>query len=313
MSRIASLPLFHQIAGQQVLVLGDGAAAEPKRRLVERAGGRIVDDFARAVDEGVRLAFIAFEDPKACEVAAINARCAGMLVNVVDRPELCDFTTPSILDRDPLLIAVGTGGASAGLAQHVRLRPERGLPDTLGLLARGLEAARPVLRDRFSQGPERRRAVDAALREGGPLDPLDPASFQRVVAWAAGTDAPPSAPRSIAITLVSADPEDLTLRQARLLGEADLLLLDGDVPPAILARARADAARRMFHVKPGDGAGSDGGLAGVRGRSAAGEGGSGADQRQGGEYPAEHSAEPADEPAPGLTLILHWRPEGSVT
>jgi len=174
MTTIASLPLFHQIAGQQVLVLGEGPAAEPKRRLVERAGGVVVDDLARAIDEGVRLAFIAYEDAAACEVAAINARCAGMLVNVVDRPELCDFTTPSILDRDPLLIAIGTGGASAGLAKHVRLRLERVLPATLGALARALEAARPVLRARLPDGAARRRAVDAALAQGGPLDPLDP-------------------------------------------------------------------------------------------------------------------------------------------
>lgn len=270
-SRIASLPLFHQIAGQQVLVLGDGPAAEPKRRLVERAGGVIVEDLPRAIDEGVRIAFIAYDDAQACEVAAINARCAGMLVNVVDRPELCDFTTPSILDRDPLLVAIGTGGASAGLAKHVRLRLERVLPDTLGALARALETARPLLRRRFPDGPQRRRAVDAALREGGPLDPLDPASHARVADWAEGAEQP-AAGALVELTLASPDPDDLTLRQARLLGEADLLLLDGDVPPAILGRARADAARRAFDGsggRPGD-----------------------------------------DEPAPGLTLILRWRPAG---
>ncbi len=305
MSRIASLPLFHQIAGQQVLVLGDGPAAEPKRRLVERAGGVIVEDFARAVDEGVRIAFIAFEDARACEAAAINARCAGMLVNVVDRPELCDFTTPSILDRDPLLVAIGTGGASAGLAKHVRLRLERVLPETLGALARALEAARPVLRRRFPDGPDRRRAVDAALREGGPLDPLDPQSFQRVAAWSEGA-AMPQDGAVIAVTLTSADPEDLTLRQARLLGEADLLLLDGDVPAAILARARADAARRVFHVKQGtpEGVegGSEGGLEGVRTGAEAHEPGSGTGPE----------AAPGLPPA-GLTLILRWRPEGTPT
>lgn len=257
MGQIASLPLFHQIAGQQVLVLGDGPAAEPKRRLVERAGGVIVDDFARAVDEGVRLAFIAYDDARACEVAAINARCAGMLVNVVDRPELCDFTTPSILDRDPLLVAIGTGGASAGLAKHVRLRLERVLPGTLGALARALEAARPILRQRFPEGADRRRAVDAALREGGPLDPLDPRAFERVPEWAEGTLADAGG-ALIEITLTSSDPDELTLRQARLLGEADVLLTDGAVPPAILARARADAARQALDA-PGardDGKGS---------------------------------------------------------
>jgi uroporphyrin-III C-methyltransferase/precorrin-2 dehydrogenase/sirohydrochlorin ferrochelatase len=244
-SKIASLPLFHQITGQAVLVLGDGPAADPKRRLVERAGGMVVDDMARAIDEGVRLAFVAYEDAKACEVAAINLRCAGLLVNVVDRPELCDFTTPSILDRDPLLVAIGTGGASAGLAKHVRLRLERVLPASLGLLARALDAARGELRVRFSDGSERRRVIDAALREGGPLDPLDGASHERVAAWLADTGE--TAPRGVEeIILASADPEDLTLREARLLGEADTLLLDGNIPPAILARARADAARLGF-------------------------------------------------------------------
>lgn len=257
MSRIASLPLFHQIAGKQVLVLGDGPAAEPKRRLVERAGGVIVEDFARAVDEGVRLAFIAFEDAQACEVAAINARCAGMLVNVVDRPELCDFTTPSILDRNPLLVAIGTGGASAGLAKHVRLRLERVLPETLGALARALEAARPVLRRRFPEGADRRRAVDAALREGGPLDPLDRDAHARVEGWAIGADAAGAgAPDAqvVAIVLRSDDPEDLTLREARLLGVADTLLVGEGVPAAILARARADA-RRLPLARAGEASG----------------------------------------------------------
>lgn len=292
MSTIASLPLFHQVKGKQVLVLGDGAAAEPKRRLVERAGGVILDDLARAIDEGVRLAFIAYDDPRACEVAAINARCAGMLVNVVDRPELCDFTTPSILDRDPLLVAIGTGGASAGLAKHVRLRLERILPDTLGALARALEAARPVLRARFPAGADRRRVIDAGLREGGPLDPLDPQSFQRVAEWSTAAQAHPSGVVT-EITLTSADPEDLTLRQARLLGEADVLLLDGDVPAGILARARADAQRHVFHVEHLPTGGSARGQEGVKPHA----------------EPRKTDPECSKAPsAEGLTLILHWQP-----
>ncbi len=245
--QIGSLPLFHQITGQRVLVLGDGAAAEPKRRLVQRAGGIVIDDPARAIEEGVRIAFVAYEDAKACEVAAINLRCAGMLVNVVDCPELCDFTTPSLLDRDPLLIAIGTGAASAGLAKHVRLRLERMLPQTLGLLADALQAARPILRKRLPDGADRRRNIDAALREGGTLDPLDPQSHHRVSDWARnlteGRDREGASRTCAAFTLNSADPDDLTLRQARMLGEADVVCMAGPVPPAIIARARADAAR----------------------------------------------------------------------
>ena len=56
---INSLPLFHRIKGQKVLVLGSGDTAEPKIRLIERAGGIIEDDIQRAIDEGVRVAFVA--------------------------------------------------------------------------------------------------------------------------------------------------------------------------------------------------------------------------------------------------------------
>lgn len=245
MSELASLPLFHNIKGQRVLVLGDGDAAEPKRRLVERAGGIIEDDQQRAIDEGVRIAFVAYEDAKACEVAAINLRCAGMIVNVVDRPDLCDFTTPSILDRNPVLIAVGTGGASAGLAKHVRLRLERILPQSLGELAKRLFAARPIIRDAYPNGATRRRAIDEALREGGALDALSPQSADRVEDWAHGEvkTSQSFGARSEAFTVTSSDPEDLTLKQARLLGEADTVCADRDVSPEILARARADAVR----------------------------------------------------------------------
>ncbi|AOL24263.1 uroporphyrin-III C-methyltransferase / precorrin-2 dehydrogenase / sirohydrochlorin ferrochelatase [Erythrobacter litoralis] len=242
MAELESLPLFHRIEGQKVLVLGEGQAAEPKRRLVQRAGGIIVEDMQRAIDEGVRIAFVAHEDAKACEVAAINLRCAGMLVNVVDRPELCDFTTPSLLDRKPVLIAVGTGGASAGLAKHLRLRLERILPDQLGGLADALFAFRARLRDRFPDAAERRRALDAALREGGALDVLDPASHERVGDWLEAADTP-RPPTLAEFTIRSDDPEDLTVKQARMLGEADTVCADPGIAPAILARVRADARR----------------------------------------------------------------------
>jgi uroporphyrin-III C-methyltransferase/precorrin-2 dehydrogenase/sirohydrochlorin ferrochelatase len=221
----------------------------------------------------VRLAFVAYEDAKACEAAAINLRCAGLLVNVVDRPELCDFTTPSLLDRRPLLVAIGTGGASAGLAKHVRLRLERFLPSTLGRLADALASARPALRKRLPDGTERRRAVDEALREGGALDPLDPQAYSRVEQWASGAAAagtPDSA--QYAFTVASADPDDLTVRQSRLLGEADTILLDGAVPASILARARADAQRITIGDEAADAA----------------------------------AAARRD----GLTVTLHWRPAG---
>lgn len=236
-----SLPLFHRFKGQNVLLLGEGDAAAAKRQLIERAGGICIDDQQRAIDEGVRIAFIAYEDAKACEVAAINLRCAGMIVNVVDRPDLCDFTTPSLLDRDPVIIAVGTGGASAGLAKHLRLRLEKLLPQSLGKLADALFAARSALRTKFPVGLDRRRALDDALREGGTLDPFVDGSAERVDLWLEGASNKSS--ETVEIVLTSMDPDDLTLRQARWLGEADTLVLWGEIPEPILIRARADAIR----------------------------------------------------------------------
>ena len=243
MAGIGSLPLFHRIAGQEVLVLGDGPAAEPKRRLVERSGGIVIDDMARAIDTGVRLAFVAYEDARAAENAAINLRCAGLLVNVVDMPHLCDFTTPSILDRNPVLLAIGTSGASAGLAKHVRLRLEALLPPSLARLAERLRDGRDALRARLPDGADRRAALDAALGAGGPLDPLDPQAPERFDAWMTG-ELPGETSRIEDIVLASDDPEGLTLRQARLLGTCDVLRHDPFVPEAVLSRARADALRR---------------------------------------------------------------------
>lgn len=237
-----SLPLFHRIAGQPVIVLGEGAMAEPKRRLVERAGGRVVTAMQEGLDEGARLAFVAHDDAAMCEGDAIRLRCAGLLVNVVDRPDLCDFTTPSLLERDPVLIAVGTSGASAGLAKQLRLRLEKLLPADLGALAEALSATRARIKARFPDMAERRRALDAALGEGGPLDPLAEGGADRLEPWLEGAE--DIAPNSVhTFTLRSDDPEDLTIRQARLLGSADAVIADPGVPETILDRARADAQR----------------------------------------------------------------------
>jgi uroporphyrin-III C-methyltransferase/precorrin-2 dehydrogenase/sirohydrochlorin ferrochelatase len=230
-----SLPLFHRIDGRTVVVVGDGAPAEAKRRLVERAGGIVVG----ADDAEARLAFVASEGAEDT-IAALKTR--GLLVNVTDRPDLCDFTVPSVLERDPVLIAVGTSGASAGLAKQLRLRLEALLPPGLGALADALHAARGVIRDRWPGFDDRRRALDAALAESGPLDPLRAHGTDAVARWLDGAgDAAGAA--HVVIELASDDPDDLTLRQARLLGTADVVLHEADVAPAILVRARADAVR----------------------------------------------------------------------
>jgi len=237
-----SLPLFHRVAGRPVVVLGEGALAEPKQRLVERAGGQVVTDLDQGIAGNARLAFIAHRDPERCETDAARAREAGLLVNVVDRPDLCDFTTPSLLERDPVLLAIGTDGTSAGLAKQLRLRLEALLPADLGALAARLFALRSQIRARWPEAGDRRRVLDLALSAGGPLDPLSEHAATRVEQWVAGEALAMEAGLQ-QIDLISTDPDDLTLRQARLLGSADAILFDPAIPSALLDRARADAMR----------------------------------------------------------------------
>lgn len=234
---IASLPLFHRIAGRPVVVLGEGEAAEAKRRLVERAGGVVCGED----DAEARLAFVALDPP---EEAAERLRARGVLVNVPDRPELCDFTVPSVLDRSPVLIAISTGGASAGLAKQLRLRLERLLPASLGPLAGTLGQARQTLRERWPDPGGRRRALDLALGEGGALDPFVDGAEGRVKNWLKGGGQ--VSLKNAEITISSDDFEDLTLRQVRLLGSADIIAYEPGVPAQILDRARADAGRQVI-------------------------------------------------------------------
>jgi len=147
---------------------------------------------------------------------------------------------PAIVDRDPVLVAVGTGGASAGLAAALRQRLETVLPAGLGNVAQALHRARDTFKTRFPDFTDRRRAIGGLVAPGGPLDPMtEIADPDARIADAAA----PTGGTIERVTVTSADPDELTLRAARLLGLADRMYHDGNMPEAILARARADAER----------------------------------------------------------------------
>ncbi len=261
-----SLPIFVRLKGKPVILIGAGDAADAKRRLLERAGAAVVGEDAQA-----QLAIVVDDD---AAVARLKTR--GVLVNAVDRPDLCDFTLPAIVDRDPVFVAVGTGGTSAGLAAALRQRIEAMLPADLGAVAGGLNEARDELRARWPQVDERRRAiaqiVDEALTTGSlninvaPAQARAQTDLQIEAAPRVETSLDPCLRRgdTIRVVVSAPDPDELTLRAARLLGQADRIYHGPGIAPQILARARADAVRIMG-VPP-----------------------------------------PESEPAPGLTLILEF-------
>jgi uroporphyrin-III C-methyltransferase/precorrin-2 dehydrogenase/sirohydrochlorin ferrochelatase len=238
-----ALPLFVPLAGRNVIVLALGAqaqeAAAAKARLVTAAGGTIVgEDAPDAV-----LAFVAADDEAEARAAAIRLRARGLLVNVVDRPRLSDFTMGSIIDRSPVVVAISTGGATASLARSLRGRLEALLPASLGGLATAIASARTATSAAHPGVSDRRRLWERALAEGGPLDPLRPLENPAAAVAAAIAGASNAVTETRTIPITSPDPGDLTLNQLALLGRCDALYVEGPVPPAIIDRARRDAIR----------------------------------------------------------------------
>lgn len=232
------LPIFVNLRERKVILLGQGEMAEAKKRLYERAGAILTDN----EESQAALAVVAIEDDAEAKAAVERLKRRGLLVNAVDRSLLCDYTTPAIVDRDPVLLAIGTGGASAGLAKALRQHLEQLLPANLGVLAQALFNARARIKQIWPDGTKRRKAIDAALDPDGVLDVMTEHNAQKVDTW---LESPALLQFSevIDIELVSDDPDDLTLRQARWLARADQIFASGDVPETILERARADAER----------------------------------------------------------------------
>lgn len=243
-----SLPLFHRLSGSRVLLLGEGEAADAKARLIREAGGEVVAEAA----PGVRLAFVALAE--GAEEAAAALRELGLLVNVVDRPELSDFIVPAIVDRSPVVVAVGTGGASASLSKALKERLELLLPTGLGGLANAIRQARASVAATHPDVPARRGFWAKLLAPGAALDPLavqaDPAdAISRALAGSGAAEE-----RTDLILIGEAGADALTLRELRLMAQADLVLHQAGVPAEVLALVRRDAARRVG-TDPGEGEG----------------------------------------------------------
>ena len=234
-----ALPLFLTIKNRQVIVLGDGEAAAAKARLVEAAGGIVIGEDA---SEPV-LAFVGIEDETLAAAAAARLRARGLLVNVVDKPAMSDFLMGAIIDRSPVVVAISTGGATASLSRALRGRLEALLPATLGALAAAIGNSRAAAAAAHPTVGDRRRLWERALAQGGALDPLAMVDDAAAAVAAAITGQSEAVTETCIITVASADPGELTLNQLTALGRCDALLIEGEIPPAIIDRARRDAVR----------------------------------------------------------------------
>ncbi|MCA8882670.1 MAG: uroporphyrinogen-III C-methyltransferase [Rhodobacteraceae bacterium] len=265
-----TFPMFLRMEDRTVVIVGGGEQAAQKSRLILKTSARLVlcapeldpeladlvaDGKAQhdpapvtaARFDGAALAFIATGCPGMDAALADLARAARVPVNVVDQPDLCDAYTPSLVDRDPVVVAIGTEGTAPVLARQIKSRIETMLEPQLGGFAalagrlRGA-VARSVPRENrrafwrwaFADAPRRLHA-DGAEREAA-----------RLLKAAIAEGGAPDDTRTGAIALVGAGPgaaDLLTLRALRKLQEADVIFYDRLVDPAVLELARRDAER----------------------------------------------------------------------
>ena len=279
------LPLFTHLVGRRCVVVGGGAIALRKAGLLRRAGGKV---FVVAPQVLPALQILAEQsggaalsrayqtsdlDETALVIAAtddsgVNARVSRdaqarhIPVNVVDDPALCSVILPSIIDRSPLMIAIGSGGQSPVLARQLRAKLESTIPAAYGRLAELVGKFRARVAQRFPDIDERRRfweeILDGPIAEfvlAGREDVAEAELVQRI----AGRTPVSSGGEVYLVGAGPGDPDLLTFKALRLMQKADVVLYDRLVAPEIVDLTRRDAekiyvgkARAQHAVPQGD-------------------------------------------------------------
>jgi len=264
-----TFPIFLSLRDRPALVVGDGPMAEAKVRLLREAGARVTritnrteqpaerdqDNETRVLDrpfrnaDATQYALVYSATGSALEDArvAAAARAANVPVNAVDRPALSTFITPAIVDRDPLTIAISSGGTAPVLARQLRLKLESELPRRLGRLAAFAGSFRAAVKAAINDFGARRALWDNIF--SGPIGEAvlrgdEAGARERMISL---INRPVAPPRGI-VHIVGAgpgDPELLTLKALQALQRADVVFYDRLVSLEVLAFARRDA-ERMF-------------------------------------------------------------------
>jgi len=268
------LPIFLDVKSKSVAVIGGGVAAARRAETLLKAGARVTvfaaslsAEFAALSRDslllagrdpvpadlpGCALCIVATDDEAADIAAHALAKEAGVLVNVAARPELCDFTLPAILDRDPVLIAISTGGASPILARKLRARLETLIPSGFGRLAEFVRASRPRVAEKLPDPTSRRRFWERLL-DGPVAEAALTGNARAAEAGLADELSRGEAAHEGEVYLVGAgpgDPDLLTFRALRLMQQADVVLYDRLVEPAILDLVRREAERVYVGKRP---------------------------------------------------------------
>ena len=259
-------PVFLDLKGRSALVVGGGEAAARKLRLLLKAGARVTVVAWRFNDEiessganltrrgfvagdvaGHTIVFAASGDDGLDDRVAEAAAARGIPFNVADRAESSRFILPAIVERDPVVIAISTGGKAPVLARRLREAIERLLPAQLGRLARFADGFRSAIKGLLPEAAQRRqfweRFFDSAVAEAilaGNEGKAREGMLTLVNNRAADSHEPGM------VHLVGAgpgSPDLLTLRALQVMQRADVVVYDRLVGPQILDLVRRDAER----------------------------------------------------------------------
>jgi uroporphyrin-III C-methyltransferase / precorrin-2 dehydrogenase / sirohydrochlorin ferrochelatase len=251
------------------LVVGGGATAQRKVGSLLRAGAAVTvvapeltDGLTRRADngeirhlarrfepndiQGARLVIAATDERVVNRSVAELARELDIPVNVADDPEACTFLLPSVIERDPVVVAVSTGKASPVLARLLRTRLESMIPAGYGRLAQLCGHYRDRVKARFSDERDRRRFWDRVL-QGAVAERIFSGQIEEAQAAMERELAPGALDADMGeVYLVGAgpgDPDLLTFRALRLMQQADVVVYDRLVAEPILDMTRRDARR----------------------------------------------------------------------
>ncbi|HKQ31466.1 MAG TPA: siroheme synthase CysG [Burkholderiales bacterium] len=277
------LPVFFNVKGRHVVIVGGGEVAARKTRLLLRAGAKVtvqapelaqvLTDLIRegtvqhrpgrfdpAVLQDAALVIAATDDEEVNRQVHAAAVVRNLPVNVVDHPELCTFILPAIIDRSPVVIAVSSGGASPVLARLIRARLETLIPSGFGRLADLAARFRDEVKRRIKR-PDRRRAFWEEVLDGRIAELVfsgqDAAAGKSLEQKLAAEGANAKAIGEVyLIGGGPGDPDLLTFRALRLMQQADVVVYDRLVSPEVLDLVRREALRiyagkeRDHHVLP---------------------------------------------------------------
>ena len=266
-------PVFMDLHDQPVVLIGAGAVAERKARLLLKAGAKLrvvarelnpafqiwqangsVELLAREYSSQqlrcARLVFAATADQALNRRVFEDAESLGIAVNVVDDQARCRFISPAVVDRSPVQIAISTGGASPVLARRIRSWIEAILPLGLGKVARAAGGVRELVKKNIPLSRRRdfweQVLSDSSLQSWstGSLHQIKRQMRQLVTQAAVENGQKTRSPGRV--YLVGGGPgraDLLTLRALQVLGQADVVLHDSLVSDEVLDLVRRDADR----------------------------------------------------------------------